>query len=262
MKFIDFNVFKKKKDVLFIVMILLIIILLCMYFYRRDENFENSDIYIDNTPEDIKDANQTVNKRIENCNAYLGDNSFCQFDEDLDKCVCKYQKDSVKYALPSQVPCCDRLCSLLPKEKCMKPDNLKEVKYYCNVGGNCLERQATIRENKISANNCGTESLNNQLILPYMTKDECERSKDPCDKYNQEGWSESEKRDKCLKDPNCGYCTNENNVGKCIGGTISGPNDLMKYYYCVPERTQSNYQYTYGNHADALNISNLLQYFQ
>ena len=33
--------------------------------------------------------------------------------------------------------------------------------------------------------------------------------------------------------------------------------DLQKYYYCVPSRTQGSYEYQYGDHAQALNISNL-----
>jgi hypothetical protein len=243
--------------------ILLILLLFILLFYvisrSIQEPFQNvdSDFSLLNSVEDLQKANQTINQKTEQCNAYFPNNSFCQFDEDLNQCKCKYQKDSVKYAFPSPISCCDRLCSLLPREKCLASTSLEKPTYYCNIGGVCLPRTATIRDNQISANNCGTDPLNNQLLLPYMTKEECEKTADPCDVYNSKFKTESEKKDACLKDDKCGYCTNQYNVGKCISGTASGPLDLQKYYYCVPSRTQGSYEYQYGDHAQALNISNL-----
>jgi hypothetical protein len=122
-----------------------------------------------------------------------------------------------------------------------------------------MPRQATIRDNRISANNCGTDVLNNQLLLPFVTKEECEKSSDVCDTYNDERLSETEKKKSCLADIRCGYCTNKNNVGKCIGGTASGPNDLQKYYYCQPSRVRDGFEYMYGYHATALNVSQITQ---
>ena len=101
-----------------ILILLLFILLLSCISYTAKEHFQNveSDFSILNSVEDLQKANNTVNQRTEQCNAYLPNNSFCQFDEDLNQCKCKYQKDSVKYAFPSNVSCCDRLCSLLPRE--------------------------------------------------------------------------------------------------------------------------------------------------
>jgi hypothetical protein len=62
-----------------------------------------------------------------------------------------------------------------------------------------------------------------------------------------------ENKEQCLKDVNCGYCTNSNGVGKCISGNASKPMDLRKYYYCVPnQKNTNNFSYEYGNHMEFL----------
>ncbi len=250
----------KPTKILFYLFIFFIFLYLIHLFinYLTIETFANSVFYIDNSLQDYKDANETRNKRTERCNAYFNKNSFCQWNQNENKCVCKYQKDSVKYGFPSPPPCCDKQCGLLSQEQCTgQTSEDKPLTYYCNVGGVCLPRLAETRENRISANNCGTDSLNNQLLLPFNTKEECEKSTDVCDYYNQIEWTETERRTKCLKDVRCGYCISGNNNGKCISGTASGPNDLQKYYYCEPSRVRDGFEYYYGNHAQALNISQL-----
>jgi len=259
----------------FLVYFFLFLFLFYLYFYfyqlHTHEYFQNStntntstdisktngEIYLQGSVQDLKEANNTVNKRTEICNSYFPDNSFCQWDEDINQCSCKYQKDSVKYPFPSPVPCCDRLCKNLPREKCMAQSKLIKPTYYCNIGGVCLERTATVKDNQISANNCGTDSLNNQLLLPYMSLEECNQQIDPCDIHNRKEFTETQRKDSCLNDVRCGYCTNKQGVGKCISGTPSGPLDLLKYYYCVPSRTDGTYEYQYGNHAEPLNITQL-----
>ena len=238
------------------ILLLSILILFIFFFFsiykKNIEPFTDSEFYIEGDPKYLYEINNKINKKTERCNAYFWEDSFCQWDEDSNQCTCKYQKDDVKWPFPSKPPCCDRKCSLLPKEKCLPPDQLKNMNYYCNIGGVCLPRTATIRNNRISANNCGTDPLTNQLLLPYLTKEECEKTIDPCDVYNQKFQSQSERKDFCLKDPKCGFCKNKDGEGKCISGTISGPLDLLKYYYCVPERQKADYSYFYGDHAAAL----------
>jgi hypothetical protein len=56
-------------------------------------------------------------------------------------------------------------------------------------------------------------------------------------------------KNECIKDVNCGFCTNSAGGGKCISGTASGPNDLRNYYYCEPASVNKTYSYTYGDHA-------------
>lgn len=238
---------------------LLLLFFIYRFSTRFQEDFANSDFYIDNSTQDYIDANNSVNQRTKRCNAYFQKNSFCQWDTNANKCACKYQKDDVKYPFPSPSNCCNRQCSLLSKEECLGSKNGSSLLYYCNIGGVCMPRQATIRDNRISANNCGTDALNNQLLLPFVTKEECERSTDVCDIYNDERLSETEKKKSCLADIRCGYCTNKNNVGKCIGGTATGPNDLQKYYYCQPSRVRDGFEYMYGDHATALNISEITE---
>ncbi len=248
---------------IFIALAVLLIYLKINKYKRRHnlnkEHYQNSDIYVDmDYPEEIKRINENINKKQVGCNAYFGENSFCQYDDQRGKCMCKYQHDEIKYAFDSPTDCCDKQCGLLNREQCLGSSDLKKPTYYCNIGGVCYPRTATILNNRISANNCGIDPLSNQLLLPFFTKEECERSSDVCDIHNNPKFSETQVKDSCLKDPRCGYCINEFNNGKCISGTISGPNDLQKYYYCAPERAnKTNFKYQYGDHAAALNITTL-----
>ncbi len=249
-------------DKKYILLFVLIVIFFLLIFYIQKniikESFANSDIYVDNYEEEIAKIIAEQNKKQSKCNNLFKDNSFCQWDENLNKCSCKYQKDELKYAFPAEPDCCDRQCSFLPKEKCLLlSPNLKQPKYYCNIGGKCYERTATIKNNQISANNCGLDSLNNQLLLPYTSLEECEGRINVCDKYNDPKYSLSEKKSLCMSDNRCGFCTNNTNDGKCIEGTASGPLDLQKYYYCDPSRTEGTYEYKYGDQAQALNISEI-----
>jgi hypothetical protein len=177
-------------------------------------------------------------------------NSFCQFDKDKNICNCRYQKDDVRYTFQSPETCCNNICRKLNKENCLYNKGYSEIPYYCNIGGDCKKYYGTIISGQISANNCGTDPLNNQILLPYTTKEECLKASDPCNKYNKQERSMNKNKEECLKDTNCGFCTNSTNGGKCISGTISGPLDLQKYYYCNPAEAKfSNNKYYYGNNA-------------
>lgn len=172
----------------------------------------------------------------ETCNDFFKNNSFCSLNKDEDKCNCLYQKDSIKYQFNSPEGCCKTNCSKLPLDKCNNKINkdygVKNIPYYCNIGGKCIKYNGTISNAHISANNCGIDPLNNQLLLPYNTLEECNRSIDVCDKYNNKNKSVKQNKEDCLKNQNCGYCTDDTGSGKCISGTATGPNDLLKYYYC------------------------------
>ena len=61
--------------------------------------------------------------------------------------------------------CCDRVCSKLSKEDCLKQTKKDEIPYYCNIGGKCIKSTGTVLSRYISANNCGTDILNNQILL-------------------------------------------------------------------------------------------------
>ena len=186
------------------------------------------------------------------CNKFFNKNSFCQFNKDTNKCDCRLQKDDIKYSFNSPETCCTENCKLLNEEECIFNDKSKKVPYYCNIGGKCKEFQGTIINSHISANNCGTDPLNNQLLLPYASKEECMKTVDVCDKHNISTRTMNVNRSECLKDVNCGFCTNDTGSGKCISGTISGPSDLQKYYYCTPYQTDGKNNYEYGNHVDYL----------
>jgi hypothetical protein len=118
-----------------------------------------------------------------------------------------------------------------------------KIHYWCSIQGKCYEKIGTEDANEISRNVCGTDILNNQILFPYDSKENCERKIDPCEEYNKN-------KEECLKNTNCGYCINNNiNEGKCISGTESGPNDLEKYYFCIPNQKNKYHRYEYGNHA-------------
>ena len=182
------------------------------------------------------------------CTDFLNTNSFCQLNIDSNKCECRYQKDNVKYNFYSTENCCERHCSNLSPEECVKNTEFTKIPYYCNIGGECKEYEGTITDSHISANNCGIDPLNNQLLLPYSTKGECLGTVGICDKYNIPTNSHHVNRSNCLQDVNCGYCNNEVEGGKCVLGQADGPLDLTKYFYCTPYSTTKN-TYEYGNHA-------------
>lgn len=177
-------------------------------------------------------------------------NSFCQLDDSKTKCVCKFQKDDVKAAFNSPQINCDKICASIKAKDCLQNNEFTEIPYYCNIAGKCIKYKGTVVSSHISANNCGTEQLTNQLLLPFLTLEECEKSLDPCNKYNNPKKSVHLNRTECLGNPNCGFCTNSNGEGKCISGNATGPSDLNKYYYCNPYNGNKNNTYEYGNRAE------------
>ena len=181
-------------------------------------------------------------------NKFFDKNSFCQLNNAKDKCVCKFQKDDVAYGFDSPEICCEKICNEIPPDKCLQNNEFTEIPYYCNIGGKCKEYKGTVVSSHISANRCGTDVLNNQLILPYATKAECEKSISVCDQYNDPKNSYHLNKANCLANTNCGFCINEYGYGKCIEGTPEGPLDLNKYYYCNPNVKNTN-SYSYGDHA-------------
>jgi hypothetical protein len=210
-----------------ILLILSLIYILVNNYYKNIESYSNSK---------------------DNCNIYYDKNSFCQLNVDKNICSCKFQKDDNKYSFNSPEPCCTKICNDTPLEECLNNDNFSKISYYCNIGGKCKEYKGTIINSHISANNCGNDPLTNQLLLPYESYEECSKSLDICDKYNIPNRSKHINKNECLKDVNCGYCSNEYGDGKCISGNATGPSDLMKYYYCSPNETTDKDSYVYGNH--------------
>lgn len=192
----------------------------------------------------------SITETFENneCSQQFLTNSFCQYDENEQKCTCKFQKDDIKMAFFSSPGCCNRMCEKYNREDCLKVNKQNEVKYYCNIAGKCIEKTGSIESVHNSANNCGTDPLNNQLLLPYDTIEKCEQTLDVCDQYNDPTTGKLIDKQKCLADVNCGFCTGANGIGKCISGTESGPNDLQKYYYCSSYHGSKDYMYEYGDH--------------
>ncbi len=233
------------------IMITIIIIsvgIICYLYFSIYEKYDNyySDFNFD---VDINNQNEKNENKEYSCNGYFKDNSFCQIDSDTNDCNCKYQKDNLRYVFNSPETCCNKLCSKYTNNTCVTNTPYLSHKYYCRKGNICEERNGIILNNKISSNNCGNDPLNNQILMPYTSKEECERMTDICDKYNNNERSEHINKAECLKDVNCGYCSNNTGGGKCISGTASGPVDLNTYYYCTPQSPNKTYSYTYGNHS-------------
>ena len=185
------------------------------------------------------------------CNKFFDKNSFCQLDIDNNKCICKFQKDENKYAFNAPEECCN-FCDKIDPEDCLADTTFDKISYYCNIGGKCKEYKGTIINSHISANNCGNDPLNNQILLPYTTLEECSKSINVCDKYNNPLKSTHINKKECLENVNCGYCTNDSNGGKCIEGTSTSPLDLLNYYYCNPNTKLDINKYEYGNHSEYL----------
>lgn len=190
------------------------------------------------------------NSNTDNCNSFFDKDSLCALDIKNNKCTCRFQKDDNRYIFKSLDDCCKRNCEKLSAEECVSEESLTKMPYYCNIGGECKKYEGTIISSHISANQCGMDPLNNQLLLPYESLEQCSKSVNVCDKYNIPSQSVHVTKDNCLKDVNCGFCSNnDTDGGKCIEGTVSGPLDLQKYYYCTPDAKNSENKYTYGDHA-------------
>lgn len=173
-------------------------------------------------------------------NPFFKDKSFCTVNNKTQKCGCTYQKDGINIPFNTSEKSCNDNCSNKSKEKCNNKIIDKDIYYYCKHGKKCKKYNATIKNRYISNNNCGFDKLTNQLILPYLDKESCESSINSCDQYNSGGKGMKEK---CLKNTNCGYCTNSYGDGKCIEGTASGPLDLQSN---CSQNSKTN-KYEYGN---------------
>ena len=224
--------------IIFLLLFLSLIYILFSEYYKNIESYCNKSI--------------NVNTLTKNCNNFFDKNSFCQLNVDKNICTCKFQKDDNKYSFDSPETCCNKKCMETPLEECLDNDNFSKINYYCNIGGECKEYTGTIINSHISANNCGNDPLTNQILLPYESLTECSKSLDVCDKYNVPNKSEHVNKNECLKNINCGYCTNEYGGGKCIAGNATNPLDFRKYYFCVPNAQSNKNNYSYGDHAEYL----------
>lgn len=228
MKNIKYDLLKKCLKyiilILFIIITILFIIITMKYFYLK--HF-------------IKSFKETFEQKEKECKG----RSFCAYDLNKDKCECVSQKDDARLQFPNNPECCNIQCNTLPKEKCVKESTTVDglnLKYYCNVAGKCKEYNATMKDSVIMANICGIDNITNQYIMPFSSKEECERLSDVCNKYNDKNLSAAEVEKGCLNDTNCGMCYNESGIGKCVAGSPTGPNDLDKYYFCKPSEQKSN----------------------
>jgi hypothetical protein len=222
-----------------IYLIICIVFLFFFYIFLFYINKLNKKTLFENFDDSLTPENKNL------CDNYYK-NSECALNVDDDTCNCKFQKDNIKYSFDSPEFCCKKRCNKNGVSNC-NTCNKNSIPYYCNIGGECIKYNGTIINSHISSNNCGIDPLNNQLLLPYTTIEECRKSVDICDKYNDPSNTPHSNRTNCLADNKCGYCTDNEGNGKCIPGTISGPLDLNKYYYCQPYSKTNNYEY--GNNA-------------
>ncbi len=220
-----FKLFNKYYKFFLIILLFIILMLIIKYISLCQSKYYLKDLLI-------------VTERFEKNNNCKG-NAFCAYDLNKDKCVCASQKDDARLQFPNNPDCCESQCNTLPKEKCVKPNDLN-IKYYCNVSGKCQEYNATIKDSVIMANICGIDKTTNQYIMPFSSKEDCERLSDVCNKYNDKELSNSQIEKNCLNNTNCGMCYNETGVGKCVSGSPAGPNDLNTYYFCKPNERKSN----------------------
>ena len=227
---LQYNLLKKCLKYVILILCIIVIILSMKYFYLK-HYFKSVREYFENK--------SNINNKNNDCKG----TAFCAYDLNKDKCVCASQKDDARLQFPNNPKCCDIQCNALPKEKCVKSSELN-LKYYCNVGGKCKEYNATMKDSVIMANICGIDNVTNQYIMPFASKEECERMSDVCNKYNNivnvKNLSTAEVEKGCLSDTNCGMCYNESGIGKCVSGSPAGPNDLDKYYFCKPSERKSN----------------------
>lgn len=183
--------------------------------------------------------NYLIEKYQNYVNPFYKDKSFCTYDNDEEKCKCTYQKDSINIPYKSPETSCNNKCINKNKENCNKEIKDK-LFYYCKKGNKCIKHEGTILNKYISNNNCGYDKLTNLLILPYLDQESCEKSINSCDKYNEIN-NKDKRKEECLNNTNCGYCTNNFKQSKCIEGTAEGPLDLNNK--CSPNNKENKYEY-------------------
>ena len=176
-------------------------------------------------------------------NPFYKNKCFCTYNKNTNKCNCTYQHDTMNIPYKAPETACNNECINKNPNECVKNNN--EINYYCKLNGKCVEYKGTNQANFISLNNCGTDKLTNEIILPYLSKEDCEGSLNICDSFNKSEYSESEKKEKCLKNTQCGFCTNKFGQGKCVQGTAEGPLDLNDD--CAYNFQNSENKYTYGD---------------
>lgn len=188
------------------------------------------------------------NNLIENFKNYVNpfykNKSFCSFNKDKKKCECIYQKDSIGIGYSSPETACNNNCFGKNNSECNSKIN-NELFYYCKEGDKCIKYKGSNQNKYISTNNCGFDTLTNLIKLPYIDKETCEKSINTCNSYNNKT-SNAQIKEKCLKNTECGFCTNQFGTGKCVEGTAEGPLDLN--LNCSPNNFKNNNnKYEYGN---------------
>ncbi len=233
---------------LFLIILLTIFFYLKKYFNNKNNNILNikEKLYINDT---FNNKNESENESENNECDNLGLNYFCAYDFNENNYKCAGQKDDARLQFTGINPkCC--------KKDCSKDEEKSSIKYYCNIAGKCQEYNATIKDSVIMANICGIDNVTNQYVMPFISKEECEKNSDICNKYNDKKLSLKERENSCLNDTNCGICYSENGEGKCVMGSPAGPADLDTYYFCKPSERNNNGSnngiYKYGKEFSSL----------
>ena len=199
-----------------------------------------------------KSNKENKEKFQDKCNDFYKDGSFCQYNIRLKKCGCYFQKDGINKAFKAPEDCCKNKCVDYDEKDCNFNDKLYRMNYFCNIAGKCLEYSGTSLNSRISENSCGLSRLSQNLVLPYQTKEQCEKDNNECKVHNDPYRSSTYNKKQCLKNPNCGFCTNEFSEGICVEGNSDGPLDKLKfgdlckvgdnYFYGQNGRNKENFE--------------------
>ena len=189
---------------------------------------------------------RNLNEKYTNqCSVTKKYNKFCTWNHNSDICTCAFQQGDTNVSFPISNDCCSKKCNMLPKELCQYTGKKSTRFYWCPVANKCEKFPAYINESMISANNCGYDKLTNQKIYPYLSEEDCKKAIEPCDIYNNKNSSDNKNRDDCLNNTYCGWCTNNNGIGKCVSGTASGPINIYKYNFCKIDNKGNTNSYSY-----------------
>lgn len=194
-----------------------------------------------------KSNNEVNNENFDDkCNNFFKNKSFCQFNIDSNECGCYYQKDGINKSFKAPEDCCKNECSKYDKSNCNFNEKKFKLNYYCNIAGKCKEFSGTSLNSRISENSCGLSRLSQNLILPYQTKEQCEKDNNICKKYNDNSKSNEYNKKNCISNINCGFCENDYNQGICMEGNSEGPLDKLKY----GDLCKVGKNYFYGNNIE------------
>ena len=160
----------------------------------------------------------------------------CYWSQDDGKCVvANFTPSLVNIINDDTINCSSRKTA----EDCIGINNIpvkNDNKYFWYQKDGIFKKKL-IDIKQSAANNAGYNSFTEKDNIIYENNIECEENLDKCEIHNYS-------KKNCLKQQNCGWCTDGSGNGICVYGTPIGP--LNNNFKCRPSTGSEKYNFTMG----------------